>query len=81
MFPIAWDSTGRMAAKGKVGPHLWAITDPATNQMQATRCLLCKDIIYEAGSEVYVPAAFIKGVRLHFLLAHDVDATDLPEVP
>lgn len=60
---------------------MWAITGPKTNRMEALRCLLCKEIIYEAGQEPYVPAAFIKGMRLHFLLVHDLDATDLPEVP
>lgn len=69
-----------MVVKGKVGQHLWVIVIPGTNKMNATRCLLCKDTIYERGSDPYVPTAYIKGLRLHFLLAHDIEATDLPEV-
>lgn len=69
-----------MAPRGKVGEHLWVIVAPGTNKMTATRCLLCKELIYERGDEPHVQTAFVKGLRLHFLLRHDIDATDLPEV-
>lgn len=69
-----------MVAKGKVLGHLWPIVSPGTNQMRATRCLLCEETIYDRGDEPYVQTAFIKGVRMHFLLRHDIDAGDLPEV-
>lgn len=62
-----------------VGPCLYAHVEPGSNLVRAIECLLCRDIIYEKGPGPYVSSGLIKAIRLHFFLAHDIDAIDLPE--
>lgn len=69
-----------MPKKEAVGQKMWAHCEPGTNKMREMECLLCRERIYRKGDDPYVPSALIKSLRLHFLLSHDIEATDLPEV-
>lgn len=64
--------------KAPVGKNLWAHTFPGTTQMCALQCLLCREILVEHKGEGPADISSMKkGVALHFMLQHDIEATDL----
>jgi len=69
-----------MTSQQAIGKHLWAHCPSGFGKVNAIECLLCKDVIYRAGPEPYVKEALVKLLRLHFLLVHEIEAIDLPEV-